>query len=91
VTWCSRAPADGTPAGLSHTQALALVGLHLDTATVGLMPPPAPSGAPDAGHMLDSGVVQGPAPQGNSVERGQPMQSGAVRAFTVIGLRSDVA
>ncbi|MBL1086866.1 DUF3846 domain-containing protein [Streptomyces actinomycinicus] len=32
--------ADGNPHGLSHTQALALVDLYLDTATVHLMPRP---------------------------------------------------
>ncbi|MQY40658.1 hypothetical protein SRB17_86910 [Streptomyces sp. RB17] len=32
--------ADGSPDGLGRTQALALVGLYLDTATVGLMPCP---------------------------------------------------
>ncbi|MCX4430209.1 hypothetical protein [Streptomyces mirabilis] len=46
--------ADGNPHGLSHTQALALVDLYLDMATVGLMPRP----APDTGHAL------APAPPG---------------------------
>ncbi|MEU8812588.1 DUF3846 domain-containing protein [Streptomyces violaceoruber] len=32
--------ADGTATGLSHPQALALIDLYLDTATVGLMPRP---------------------------------------------------